>query len=76
MLVFGLRMEELTSVTDSIYYLQSGRIGADEDLDDGGKSKEEVQKEIEEKELQIGNHYWLKVWMKKLKFRTHLSESA
>jgi len=34
--------------------LESGRIGADEDIDDGGKSKEEVQKEIEDKELQIG----------------------
>jgi len=34
--------------------LESGRIGAEEALDDDGKSKEEVQKEIEDKELQIG----------------------
>jgi len=34
--------------------LESGRIGADEEIDDEGKSKEEIQKKLEDKELQIG----------------------
>lgn len=34
--------------------LESGRIGADEDVDDKGRSKDEIQKELEDKELKIG----------------------